>query len=186
MKYTYDFKLECVSLYRQKKWHSLAKYNSTLKQQIRLWNKLERIHGPEGLKPKRTKPRFSQDYKFTLVKRVLEGHALLDVALEVNLPVSTIFSWVRKYKEFGYNGLENKNTLKNEAKEMKKLNINNPRKRNETEHEELLRLRAENAYIKAEIAVIKKEIALREQKEVARLKAKKRPSSKNYWQKDMN
>ncbi len=34
----------------------------------------------------------------------------------------------------------------------------------ESEREELIRLRAENEYIKTEIAVIKKEIALREEK----------------------
>lgn len=39
---------------------------------------------------------------------------------------------------------------------MKKTNINNPRKLDETEYEELIRLRAEIDYIKAENAVIKK------------------------------
>ena len=49
-----------------------------------------------------------------------------------------------------------------------------------------MRLRAENAYIKAEIEVIKKEIALREEKEAARLKAKKQRSLKNLEKKDTN
>ena len=49
-----------------------------------------------------------------------------------------------------------------------------PRELKESEYEELIRLRAEIAYIKAENEVIKKEIALREEKEAARLKAKKR------------
>ena len=62
---------------------------------------------------------------------------------------------------------------------MKKINYNNPRKIDESEYEELLRLRAENEYIKAEIEVIKKEIALREQKEAAQLKAKRQQSFKN-------
>ena len=61
---------------------------------------------------------------------------------------------------------------------MKKVNINNPRKLQESEYEELLRLREENALIKAENEVIKKEIALREEKEAARLKAKKQRLSK--------
>ena len=54
----------------------------------------------------------------------------------------------------------------------------------ESEREELIRLRAENEYIKAEIEVIKKEIALREEKEAARLKAKKQRSSRNSASKD--
>ena len=69
---------------------------------------------------------------------------------------------------------------------MKKMNYNNPRKINESEYEELVRLRAENEYIKAEIEVIKKEIALREEKEAARLKAKKQRSLKNLEKKDTN
>ena len=68
---------------------------------------------------------------------------------------------------------------------MKKCNYNNPRKLEESEYEELVRLRAENEYIKAEIEVIKKEIALREEKEAARLKAKKQRSSKNSGRTDI-
>ena len=69
---------------------------------------------------------------------------------------------------------------------MKKINYNNPRELNESEYEELVRLRAENEFIKTEIEVIKKEIALREEKEAARLKAKKQRSSKNSKKKDTN
>ncbi len=69
---------------------------------------------------------------------------------------------------------------------MKKIDYNNPRKLNESEYEELVRLRSENEYIKAEIEVIKKEIALREEKEAARLKAKKQRSLKSLEKKDTN
>ena len=61
-----------------------------------------------------------------------------------------------------------------------------PRTLNESEYEELIRLRAEIAYIKAENEVIKKEIALREEKEAARLKAKKQRLSKRSASKDIN
>ena len=50
---------------------------------------------------------------------------------------------------------------------------------NESEREELIRLRAENEYIKAENEVIKKEIALREERHAAQLKARKQRSSKS-------
>ena len=56
----------------------------------------------------------------------------------------------------------------------------------ESEREELIRLRAENEYIKAENEVIKKRIALRQEKEAAQLKAKKQQSSKNSENKDIN
>ena len=54
------------------------------------------------------------------------------------------------------------------------------------EREELIRLRAEIEYIKAENEVIKKEIALREEKEAARLKAKKQQLLKSSVKKDIN
>ncbi len=61
-----------------------------------------------------------------------------------------------------------------------------PRALTESEREELIRLRAENEYIKAENEVIKKEIALREEKQAALLKAKKQRSSRNFAKKDIN
>lgn len=69
---------------------------------------------------------------------------------------------------------------------MKKIGTRKPPKPNESEYEELIRLRAENAYMKAEIEVIKKEIALREEKEAVRLKSKKRQSLKNFGEMDSN
>ena len=56
----------------------------------------------------------------------------------------------------------------------------------ESEREELIRLRAENEYIKAENEVIKKRIALRHEKWAAELKAKKQRSSRNLENKDSN
>ena len=87
----------------------------------------------------------------------------------------------------GYNGLvlqKKGRPLKN--LDMKKINYNNPKELNESEYEELIRLRTENEYIKTEIEVIKKEIALREKKQAAQLKAKKQRLSKNSEKKDIN
>ena len=67
---------------------------------------------------------------------------------------------------------------------MKKNKTIQPRKLEESEYEELIRLRAENEYIKAEIEVIKKEIALREERQAAQLKARKQRLSKNSEKKD--
>ena len=92
-----------------------------------------------------------------------------------------------KILSMGYNGLvETKKSRPQKNPCMKKANYNNPRKIEESEYEELIRLRAENEYIKAEIEVIKKEIALREEKEAALLKAKKQQLSKSSAKKDTN
>ena len=97
------------------------------------------------------------------------------------------YQWVRKYKIYGYNGLISKQKgRKSKNPDMKKIGTRKPPKPNESEYEELIRLRAENEYMKAEIEVIKKEIALRKEKEAARLKAKKQQPSKNCVKKDTN
>ena len=59
-----------------------------------------------------------------------------------------------------------------------------PRELTESEREELLRLRAENEYLRAEAAAIKKLMALRREKEAARLEAKKQQRSKRSEKKD--
>lgn len=88
----------------------------------------------------------------------------------------------------GYNGLINKPKGRPPKDSKMKVPKNNilPRKLNESEYEELIRLRAEIAYIKAENEVIKKEIALREEREAARLKAKKQRLSKRSARKAIN
>jgi len=92
---------------------------------------------------------------------------------------------VRKYKSLGYNGLIN--TQRGRPKKEPNMKKNNmPAQLTESEREELIRLRAEVEYIKAENEVIKKEIALREEKEAARLKAKKQRLSKNSVTKGTN
>ena len=61
-----------------------------------------------------------------------------------------------------------------------------PRELTESEREELLRLRAENEYLRAETAAIKKLMALRREKEEERLKARKRKRSESSGRKDTN
>lgn len=69
---------------------------------------------------------------------------------------------------------------------MNKRKTIEPKELAESEKEELIRLRAENEYIKTEIEVLKKEIALREENHDAQLKAKKQRSLKNLENKDIN
>ena len=97
----------------------------------------------------------------------------------------TSYQWVQKYKTIGYNGLvENRKGRPPQISDMKKST--NPNPLTESEREELIRLRAENEYIKAENEVIKKRIALRQEKWAAQLKAKKQQLSKNLEKRDTN
>jgi len=189
MRYSFEFKKRCVELYREGKWPEtpVGTNKENIQRMVRRWVRMVDFNGPEVLKHTGVAKAWTPDEKLELVSQVIEGRANQAVAIEAGISEGMLYQWVRKYKLLGYNGLINRKKGRPPKElDMKKINHNNPRKLEESEYEELIRLRAENEYIKAEIQVIKKEIALREEKEAARLKAKKQRSSKNSEKKDTN
>ena len=119
-----------------------------------------------------------------MVSQVNAGQSMMAVACQYGMSYGLLYQWVRKYREEGYNGLVSKKKGQLRKDQSMKRNTKSSKPLNESEREELIRLRAENAYIKAENAVIKKQIALRRQKWAAQLKAKKQQSSRNSARKD--
>ena len=188
MRYSYEFKRSAVELYFRGEWPETP-CNVTqdgFRSMIRKWSRLEIYCGPEANNHKHANRRWTAEDKYTLVADVLAGDSILEVALREGINSGQLYAWVRKYREMGYNGLvDRKKGLKSSNPTMKQKTTN-PKPLTESEREELIRLRAENEYIKAENEVIKKEIALREEKEAARLKARKQQSSKNSEKKDSN
>ena len=135
------------------------------------------LHGPEVLKHKVFNKVWTPEEKLELVLMVIAGIPRRKVAIEAGISAGMLYQWVYKYKSQGYNGLvESKKGRPTKESRMKKST--NPLPLTESEREELIRLRAENEYIKAENEVIKKRIALRQEKWAAQLKAKKQQSSK--------
>ena len=190
MRYSYEYKRKCVELYREGKWPETPdgiKDPENFRDMIRRWVRMEEANGPDVLRHKGQNKEWRPEERMELVSRVLAGASVESVAIDAGINGGLLYQWVRKYKDLGYNGLVNLSKGRpSKESQMKKRNYNNPRKLDESEYEELVRLRAENAYIKAEIEVIKKEIALREEKEAARLKAKKQRSSKNSEKTDIS
>ena len=189
MRYSYEFKRKCVELYRKGILADVPDGISrdTFRRTVRKWVRIEDAQGPDALQHRNHNKRWTVEEKYELVSQVLAGNSNISVAVNAGINDGMLYRWVRKYKTLGYNGLvECKKGRPSKNSKMKKMNYNNPRKLEESEYEELVRLRAENEYIKTEIEVIKKEIALREEKEAAQLKAKKQQSSKNFVKKDIN
>ena len=156
-------------MYREGKWPdtpadvSIRTYHNT----VRNWVRIEEACGPEALRHKRLNKVWNPEEKLVLIQRVIAGNSIRSVAFEAGINQGLLYQWVQKYKICGYTGLENMKKgrpSKESQMKRKKVNFNNPRPLKETELEELIRLRAENEYIKAENEVIKKEIALREDK----------------------
>lgn len=187
MSYSYEFKKKAIELFYQGKWLKTPAGVSThiFRKQIREWVKLEQFHSPDINKFRVTNKSWSPEEKYKLVCQVLSGQGLRAVAIVASINSGQLYQWVHKYKTLGYNGLINKPKGRRTKDYKMKVPKNiSPRKFDESEYEELIRLRAENAYIKAENEVIKKEIALREEKKAARLKAKKQRLLKHSESKD--
>ena len=174
MRYSYEYKLECVELYRRGQWPETPDGVSQqrFRHNIRDWARMEENCGSEVLKHKNFNKIWSPDEKYELVAKVIAGSARRDVALKAGINPGMLYQWVQKYKLQGYNGLVEQKKGRPSKNPIMKKNVN-PTSLNESEREELIRLRAENEYIKAENEVIKKRIALRQEKWAAQLKAKK-------------
>ena len=195
MRYSYEYKMKCIELYKQGLWPEKPegvvsdKYFHKL---IRTWYRMEQSCGPEVLKHKFHNKVWSPEERYELVAKVIAGQSVKGTAISAGMDAGLLYQWVQKYKTMGYNGLVDlKPGRQPKEPHMKKLDVSNPALFSETEREELIRLKAENEYMKAEIEkikaeneVIKKRIALRQEKEAAQLKAKKQQSLKNFERKD--
>ncbi|MCH4071707.1 helix-turn-helix domain-containing protein [Pseudoramibacter sp.] len=188
MRYSFEFKLKCIELYRSGRWPKTPDgvLLQTFHKTIRTWSEIEKRNGPEALRHPKHQRTWSPEDKLVLVSQVLAGNSLCSVAYLAGINSGMLCQWVRKYKEEGYNGLVNKRKgRKPKEPSMKKKKSDKPQPLTESEREELIRLREENAYMKAEIAFRKKLIALRREKWAEQhLKAKKQKPSKRSDKKD--
>ena len=187
MKYSYEYKKQCMELYRQGKWPETPAgvKQKNFHETIRKWARMEEACGPEVLHHKSQNKVWTAKEKYELVAKVLAGVSNKEAAFTAGINDGLLYQWVRCYKMKGYQGLaaQRKGRPPKEP-DMKKKIV--PAELTPSEREEMIRLRAENEHLRAENAVIKKEIALREEKEAARLKAKKQRLSKRSASKDIN
>ncbi len=183
MRYSLEFKLQAIELYNQGKWPptpsgvKLKTFHNTVAE----WKKIFDNYGKEALAPKSSKKKWTPEEKLKLIEQVQSGEPIRVVALAVGIRHGTIHAWLRKYQEEGYNGLKGKigkpSSKPKEPSDMEKYPESSTPS-NEDEHAEILRLRAEIAYLK-------KSEALRHERFAAQLKAKKRQLSQSSDQKDI-
>ena len=123
-----------------------------MRQYIRLWIRIVEHNGIEALRHTGFNKVWTPETKYELIAKVLAGNSYKSVACEAGISDGMLYQWVRRYKEFGYNGLVNKKKgrKKKGNPKMSKKAIE-PKPLTESEREELIRLRAENEAIKAEI-----------------------------------
>lgn len=184
MRYSYEFKMECIELYKQGKYPDTPEGISmrSFHTMIRRWVRQVEGNGEDAVNHSHSNKAWTMEEKYLLVSQVLSGKSCQEVALNAGINSGQLYTWVKKYKIEGYQGLR---TRKGRPPKESSMDMNDkPRKLTSTEYEELIRLRSENEYLKTENEAIKKSIALRQEKIAAQLKAKKQQSSKNFVNKD--
>ncbi|MBQ8941154.1 MAG: helix-turn-helix domain-containing protein, partial [Firmicutes bacterium] len=87
MRYTYEFKKECVELYRQGQWAECPEGISEkrFKDTVREWVRIEEAQGCEALKHKNQNKVWSPDEKLELVLKVISGQSNKSVALNAGI-----------------------------------------------------------------------------------------------------
>lgn len=184
MRYLHEFKIKCIEAYRQGRWpmtpKGIKKHNFMC--MVRKWSRMEEGNSPDSLNRKGFNRNWTPQERLEPVFHVLIGNPILATAIKAAINDRMLYQWVRKCRTFGYDGLvvDRKRDPKSRNQNMKKGNIADPRKPEESEYEEPVCLIAENRYIKAEIEASKMEIALREERHAAILKAKRQRSSRSF------
>ena len=184
MKYSYEFKLECIKNYKEGKQNTKPD-GITIKNfrdKVRLWVRLFELYGPEGLKHKQFNKNWTKEERYELVAKVLAGQSCSSVAIEAGINNGQLYQWVQRYKQYGLDGLElsHKGRPPKEGIVMTKSKKDKPTKLTQSEKEELILLREKEKYLEAENAYLKKLTALTAKKKAeSSVKAKKQPSSKD-------
>ena len=187
MRYSFEFKMECVEMYRHGKWPKKPRgtKSSSFHRLIRRWSASEAIHGPDILNLKGNRI-WTAEEKIEAINKIKAGNSKGSVANEFGIDHALLSYWINQYKLYGYDGFmsKKKDRPPKELTTVKKKK--QPESLNESEREELIRLREETEYLRTENAVLKKLRALRMEKEAALLKAKKHLQSENSKKKDSN
>ena len=107
MKYSYEYKKQCVELYRQGKWPEtpVGVKQTNFHKMIRKWARIEKACGPEALRHKNQNKVWTAEEKYELVAKVLAGSSNKETAFTAGIGDGLLYQWVRCYKMKGYQGL---------------------------------------------------------------------------------
>ena len=174
MKYSWKFKLEYVSKYKNGEY---IKFPGTRKQRhhfmiyVKEWVKAYEDLGLDGLKHSSTNKDWTPDQRFELVAKVLAGNSIYSVSKNAHISNGQLYQWVRRYNEKGMDGLQCKKGRPTKQFVMKKKTKKT--KLSISEQEELKLLRERNEYLEMENEYLKKLDALVSKREAAEARAKK-------------
>ena len=174
MKYSWEFKLDCVNKYKNDEYIRLPvglRSRDCFMAHVRAWVQTYNDLGIEGLKHSSTNKDWTPEKRFELVAKVLAGNSVNDVAKNAHINSGQLYQWVRRYNEKGMDGLQCKKGRPTKQIVMKKKTKKS--KLSISEQEELKLLRERNEYLEMENEYLKKLDALVSKREAAEAKVKK-------------
>ena len=174
MKYSLEFKLECVNKYKNGDFIILPsglRSRVSFMTHVRTWTKTYDDLGIDGLKHSSTNKNWTPEKRFELVAKVLAGNSIQSVADIAHINNGQLYQWVRRYNEKGIDGLQCKKGRPTKQLVMKKKTKKT--KLSISEQEELKLLRERNEYLEMENEYLKKLDALVSKREAAEARAKK-------------
>ena len=155
-KLTYEEKKEIINLYNEERmgYGTIARMyhvgDSTIKYLIAKYNK----HG-ESVLTKNKNRRISPKTKLEIVNRLNQGEVQNTIIVDYCVTATQIHNWIKKYEEFGYNGLIDKPKGRPPAMKKEKKTID------PNDKDELLRQKDQEILeLKAEVEALKKLRAL--------------------------
>jgi len=164
VKYTFEFKLECVKLVLEQyySFEMVSQVRGLSKSNISKWVGFYNHYGTIGLLPRKNQS-YSVNFKLTVLKAIdTELLSLRATSLKFNIPdVAIIVKWKRDFANFGLAGLQPK--TRGRPTSMDNTNKRKKRKSDKplTREEELLieneALRCENELLKKLQALIQAE-----------------------------
>ena len=174
MKYSLEFKMECVQKYMKGEYISTPDKvhikRKTFLNQVRVWAKNYKDLGIDGLKHSNTNIEWTQEKRFELVAKVLAGNSISSVAKQAHINDGQLYQWVKRYREKGIDGLQ---LRKGRKPKMPNKTDKNNTKLTKSEKEELILLREKAKYLEMENEYLKKLDALVTKREAEEAKAKK-------------
>jgi transposase-like protein len=173
MKLKLEDKIKIIKFYKQGYSISyLSKKFNVADNTIERIERQYREHGIESFKEKGNNSKYPVDFKMDIIKRVLVGESITGIASELCVNAGMIYSWVKRYKELGYNGLIEKKKgrppkMKPKSKEIK---INNTSM--DEKDKKIKELEERNAQLEMENDLLKKVRALVQQRQQQQNKKK--------------
>lgn len=174
MKYSLDFKLECVIKYKNIEHidNPPGTNRHVFLDQVRRWTKNFNDLGIDGLKSQYSIKIWTLEKRFELVAKVMAGNSISTTAEEAHINPGQLYQWMRRYNEKGIDGLKCK-----KGRPLKEFvinkKLNKKPKLTVSEKEELILLREKIQYLEMENEYLKKLDALVSKREAAEAKVKK-------------